>query len=191
MSRLIPLVDVPEGKSGSWAVERFSVSKEDAGFFNIGNRGRAILPGSYTRLMCGRCVVMSDTPAEMWDHMAAVANAHDDCLVNGLGLGMVINAMLLKEAVKSVTVIERSPDVIKLVAPHYQQKFGDRFKIAEGDALTFKPSRGVRYGTVWHDIWNDICGDNLEQMAVLHRKYGKRADWQGSWCHNECRRANR
>ena len=32
-----------------------------------------------------------------------------------------------------------------------------------------------------HDIWDDICLDNLETMATLHRKYGRRCDWQGSW----------
>jgi hypothetical protein len=34
---------------------------------------------------------------------------------------------------------------------------------------------------VWHDIWLDLCTDNLEGMGKLHRKYGRRTDWQGSW----------
>lgn len=184
--RFLPKVDVPEGASGNWAVQRFSVTKEDAMFFNLRAGIRGISPGHYTRLVCGATVVMSDTPAEVWDHIAPVANAHDDCLVNGLGLGMVANAMLLKDAVKSVTVIELNPHVISLVAPHYQEKFGDRFRVIQSDALLYKPPRGTRYGTVWHDIWNDICGDNLENMKLLHRKYGRRTDWQGSWCRSEC-----
>jgi hypothetical protein len=35
-------------------------------------------------------------------------------------------------------------------------------------------SKGKRYDMVWHDIWDDICSDNLEGMAKLHRKYGDR-----------------
>lgn len=195
---IIPKVSVPEGASGQWAVQKFSVSREEAQWANLRNtisgggmRGRGISPGEYTRLMHGSTVVMSDVPAEMRDHIDAVLNAKGDCLVNGLGLGMVVQAMLFKNEVNSVTVIEKSPDVIKLVAPHYQERFGKRFTVIESDALQYVPPRGMKYGAVWHDIWNDICSDNLEAMRTLHRRYGKRAEWQGSWCRAECQRPGR
>jgi len=86
----------------------------------------------------------------------------------------------------SVTVVEKSKDVISLVAKHY---LGDhRVTIVNADAYLYKPPKGVKYDAVWHDIWDNICGDNLPEMTRLHRKYGKRADWQGSWCRSLCRR---
>lgn len=103
---------------------------------------------------------------EMRDHVSAVLNAKGDCLVNGLGLGMVVQAMLFKDGVNTVTVIERSPDVIKLVAPHYQERFGKRFTVIESDALQYVPPRGKKYGAVWHDIWDYICADNLDESTA-------------------------
>lgn len=41
---------------------------------------------------------------------------------------------------------------------------------------------------VWHDVWDYIDANNLTQMHALHRKYGRRADWQGSWCRDQCER---
>lgn len=187
-------VDVPEGQSGNWKVERFEITEDDAKLqntmaqFSFTQRGRFIKPGIYTSLLRGGTPVMSDTPAEIRDHLGAIQHASGHCLVNGLGLGMVVQAMLERLqsfsdqlAVEKVTVIEKSEDVIKLVAGHYAKKYGDRIEIINADAFEYKPPKGIRYGAVWHDIWDVICPDNKEQMSKLHRKYGRRADWQSSW----------
>lgn len=179
---LIPNVDVPEGVSGNWKVERFTIEPSDPSLFlfNLRAGRRGVRPGYYTRLMRGSTVVMSDTDAEKSDHREAVRRATGTILLNGLGLGMVLNACLLKPEVQHAFVVEKSEGVIKLCAAHYQQKFGDRLTIIHDDALTFKPPK-VRFGIVWHDIWDYICADNLDEMATLHRRYGRRTDWQGSW----------
>jgi len=184
MSTHIPKVTVPEGVSGCWAVERFTVTEHGSMMSYITGRGRGTPQGEYTRLTCGRCVVMSDTPDEMRDHWQAVRNARGECLIHGLGLGMVVNACLLKPEVSKVTVIELEPDVIALVADHYRGLFGDRVEIVQADALTWEPPKNTRYNMVWHDIWPDICADNLDEMKRLHRRYGRRSDWQGSWSRN-------
>ena len=54
-------------------------------------------------------------------------------------------------------------------------------EIIEADAYLYQPPKGIRYSVVWHDIWPDLCEDNLKEMGTLHRRYGKRCDWQGSW----------
>ena len=65
-------VSVPEGISGEWRVERFTVSKKEADFQNlrasIGTSSRPISAGDYTRLTYRHSVVMSDTPVEQHDH---------------------------------------------------------------------------------------------------------------------------
>ena len=67
-------VDIPEGQSGDWKVEKFTVSEEEAKLnnlraaFSFSDRGREIEPGEYTRLRRNGVVVLSDTPAEIRDH---------------------------------------------------------------------------------------------------------------------------
>lgn len=196
MSDLIPNVELPAGKVGSWVVEQLTVNQKDADFHNLreaiqGRGYRGIKPGTYTRLLRNGSVIMSDVPAEKYDHRAPVWKAKDHCIVNGLGLGMVVNAMLRKPEVTKVTVIEKSADVIALVSPYYAERYGERFEVIHADALEYKPPAKARYAVAWHDIWDSICADNLPQMRALHRKYGRRAEWQGSWCRYECERYNR
>jgi hypothetical protein len=210
-------VDVPEGHSGAWRIEKFTVSKEEEDFERI--RGifsqRYTRQGTYTRLMRNGAVIMSDTHDEIQDHKEAIRigayNGSGIFLINGLGIGMVADNILkrnpaIRDSNKTpvsacfsgvsgvllellrVRVIEISQDVISLVAPHYRVKYGDRFEVIFADALAYMPPKGEWYAGVWHDIWDSICSDNLEQMKVLHRKYGRRTAWQRSWCRVQCER---
>jgi len=131
--------------------------------------------------MRGETLVMSDTPDEISDHLEAVYRAHDCILINGLGLGIVADLCLQKSEVESATIIEISDDVVKLVGPTLIKKYGKRVQILLNNALLYKPHNGIKYGMVWHDIWDNICADNLPEMHKLHRKYGRLAEWQGSW----------
>mgnify|MGYP001557373850 CR=1 FL=1 len=167
MSELIPPVSVPEGQRGPWRVDRFEITEEmikrDA--FRMGRR--VPQPGIITRLMHHGEVVMSDTKAERSDHFAFVMRATGHVLINGLGLGMCLGAVLRKPEVERVTVVEVDDHVIHLVAPTYQ---GDpRVEIVAASAFDYRPPRGVRYGAVWHDIWTYICTDNLDEMTRLDR----------------------
>ena len=144
--------------------------------------------GTYTKLMRNKTIIMSDTPAEIIDHSYFVYKAKGNVLINGLGLGWVIEALFRKEEVENITVIEKSQDVINLVGKHYIDKCPENkiLTIIHADALIWKAPKGIKFDAVWHDIWDYICSDNLEDMKKLHRKYGKRTKWQGSWCRELC-----
>ena len=190
---MIPKVNIPEGKIGNWSVEIFSVSKSDADMDNIRNifrGGRSVPEGSYTGLYRNGSVIMSDTPDEMRDHRFAVSSAKGNCLILGLGLGMVIAAMLDKPEVTKVTVIDNSLDVIALTGPTLLERYGERIEIIHADAMTWKPPKGERYNCVWADIWDHISGDNTKQMSTLNRRYGRISDWHGNWCEGLCKREN-
>lgn len=178
----IEQVSIPEGARGQWRIERFEISEHEAKMSAIRaiQHGRgAVSPGTYTSLKhARRGIIMSDTPDEMRDHIFAVHRAKGHVLINGLGLGMVLAAVLRKPDVYRVTVVEIDPDVIALVGPHY---VCDRLEIVNASAFDYAPPKGVRYGAVWHDIWDNLCGDNLKEMTTLKRKYGRRCDWQGCW----------
>jgi len=194
-------VDVPEDMYGDWKVEKFTVEEDAAKLHNIratfsfGGGGRTIEPGEYTRLVRNGTIVMSDTPAEIRDHLEFVRRARQGghILINGLGLGWALEAILDAPKIETITVVEKSYEVVSLIAKHYEDKCPSDKKlwIIQDDALTYKAPKGKRYNAVWHDIWDYICADNLDDMKTLHRKYGRRCDWQGSWCRYQCEQANR
>ena len=176
-------VDLPEISKGEWKITKFTVDSID---FHALMHGRPIPLGeTFTRLSRNGTLVMSDTPAERSDLHYAVRMAKGNCLINGLGLGLLLKNILLKPEVTDVTVVEISQNLIDLISPFYKD---DRVTYICADALEYTPPKGKRFNMVWHDIWDTICGDNLPEMAKLHRRYGKHTDWQGSWCHEECKR---
>ncbi len=146
-------------------------------------------PGVYWRLKRGNEVVMSNTPAEIRDHREFIRRACGNVLINGLGLGVIVEILLAKPEVEHITIIETSEDVIKLTGKYYDDE--PRVTIIHDDAFKYVPPKGTRYNAVWHDIFDNICEKNIEDMKKLHRKYGRRCDWQGSWCRWECERQRR
>jgi len=181
-------LDLKEGSSGLWKVEQFTVSRKAADFERmrsiVKGSGRGVPEGTYHRLTRNGSTIMSNTPDEIGDCSEFIDEASGNVLINGLGLGVVLEAIMDK--VDHVTVIENSPDVIKLVAQHYLDKYPGKLEIIEADAYTYKSPKGVKYDCVWHDIWDDICTDNLRGMKKLHRKYDRKTNWQASWCRGAC-----
>jgi hypothetical protein len=181
-------VSVPEGRRGKWAVERFVVPEHSIKGMRCALEGRPIPAGEYTALRDGGTfgTVMSDTPAEVRDIMPCVAAAKGRVLINGLGLGVLLNAVLAKASVSHVDVVEVEPDVAALVWPTYAGDLRAHLHIA--DAFEIKWPARAKWDVAWHDIWGGICSDNVQQMARLKKKYARRVRWQGCWCEREARR---
>jgi hypothetical protein len=189
-------VDWPEGSVGDWTIERHTVTIEDEQaqrirLWNPTSLGRFTPAGTYTGLKRDGELIMSDSPDEIEDLMPFIDQAHGRVLINGLGLGVGLKAILDKTnfmsdepSVTHVDVVEIDPDVITLVGPNFG---GDsRVHIWRGDAFTYHWQPGTTWDSAWHDIWDAICTENLIGMKRLHRRYGKRVGWQGSWCRSLC-----
>lgn len=177
---------VPEGSSGSWRVRRVDITAEQAALANVKCPWRPTAPGRFTELLHGGQLVMVDSHIEYRDHFPLRIHARGRVLLHGLGLGMAAKLCLDKPEVEHVLVVERSPDVIALVAPHYERAYPGRIAVVQADALTWRPPASARWDAVWHDIWPDISRKNLPEMHLLHRRFGRRAKWQGSWARWEC-----
>jgi len=183
-------ISVPDGTSGDWMVQSFVVEKDELSqVLSMLKTGRGVPSGNYKKLVCRGEVVMSNTPDEIRDFMGFVNKAKGRVLVNGLGIGVLLKALLEKPEVEEIIVIEKSQDVINLVASSYS--YDSRVKIIHADAFEYCPPKGIRYNAVWHDIWNTISAENLPEMKKLHRKYGRLADFQMSWCRDICERQDR
>ena len=189
----------PEIDQDGVKVTRFTVGDDSSFGSFISNlryelQGRKCEDGTYYRLDVDNTLWMSDTTAEKRDHRMAIAMADmspgGTGLVNGLGMGCVIGAML--DSLSHVDVVESDERIIDTVGAWYVQEYGDRVTIHHDDALTIRWPVGTCWDVVWHDIWPHISTDNLPEMSHLHRRYGKRSTrWQGSWCRYECERVRR
>lgn len=176
-------VNIPNCEKGAWKVEKFTTDRVD--FSSLLSGRNVPLNETYTKLTRNGVLIMSDTPAEMSDCVAPLINAKGSCLINGLGLGMILKNVLLKTEVTDVTIVEISQDLIDLISPHYKDV---RITYICEDAFKYNIPKGKKYQMVWHDIWDNICVDNLPEMTKLHKKYCKKTEWQGSWCKRECLR---
>ena len=120
-------ITVPEGVSGDWEVKHFTVSKEREKTERLraifASHGRFVPAGDYVGLYYKKTIVMSNTPDEIRDHYEIIHRAEGHVLLAGLGLGVVLQEIANKKEVKKITVIEKSEDVIKLVADHYKKMF--------------------------------------------------------------------
>lgn len=178
---------VPPGEKGSARIEHFTVSEQESEYtklrtFRPGGRFEFVPPGVYARLSINGQVMMTDTPMERYTNMGVVSNAHGHVLIAGLGLGMILWPILAKSDVTEVTVIEKNPDVFDLVLPYVPDDL--RLGILEGDIYTWDPGKGVKFDTVYFDIWADISTDTLKDMGALHRRFGRRLNpgsWMDSW----------
>lgn len=184
LDRVVPPVTWPPCSNAGARIEQFTVERQAADLERlramIGHHGRYVPAGTYTKLLTlhpggGVTLQMSDTPDECHDAVDFVLTARGRVLVTGLGLGVVANALLLKESVTHVTVLEVSQHVIDLVGPLLEAQHGtDRLHIRQADALAYKPAPGERYDWAWHDIWPDIVSSNLAEMTTLRRRWCRR-----------------
>jgi hypothetical protein len=188
-------VDVPPFSEEGVVVEKFEISPADAAFYNINCHGRPVSPGQHTRLVINGRVWMSDTDAEMREHRTlfwavetvVALRGEARVLLNGLGLGMALHGCFQNGATH-VTAVEKHPVIAERIGGYWSEVYGDKLTVHCADAFEWNPPKGTRYHMVWHDIWQSLCGDNLKEMERLHRKYGRRTEWQQSWGRQELKR---
>lgn len=102
---------------------------------------------------------MTLMPNETNTTQYAIDQSHGKVLTYGLGLGYFTYMASLKDDVDSVTVVERSRDVIELFKQYIlpQFRYPEKIKIVECDAFEFaeKNMKDGDYNTVFTDIWHD------------------------------------
>ncbi len=177
----------PPGRSGPWVLERFEVAPAGPDTTGSGPDCAERRPGFYSRLRRDEEVFMTDLYDEWWTQRVAIVEAcrrGGSLLITGLGLGLVVESILGADGgrVQDITVLERSPHVIRLIAPTLLARYPGRLQVEQADANNWEPPPGRRYDLVWHDIWpNPYAAEVEDQMQRLEARYRAHCDWQGCW----------
>lgn len=102
---------------------------------------------------------MTLTPVDLDTCESAINAAHGKVVTYGLGLGYYAYMVSRKPEVESITVVERSPDVIKLfseyVLPQFEHK--EKVRIIQADAFEYAEHTAPKenYDLAFVDTWRD------------------------------------
>lgn len=183
---------IPEGTHGIASIRHVTVSPTESAFTSIRammHPGEYVPEGTYCHLRVGSELMMTDTQMEQHTNLAVVHRSHGRVLIAGLGVGMILLPILAKPKVSEVWVVEKFKDVVALVEPTIRkQPGGQKLRVIEADIFSWAPPKGQKWDTIYFDIWPSLSTDTLEEMATLHRKFGRRKEasgWMSSWRHAE------
>jgi len=124
-------------------------------------------------------VWMTDRPEELNQigEMVNTINPKGNCLVGGLGLGILAECLRTRRGVETVTVVERSPDVINLC-----WREGDDCDIHEGDITQFLQTCS-QFDHYFLDTWQETREATWwTQVMPLRRIIANRFGIQNVWC---------
>lgn len=109
-------------------------------------------------------VWMSDTPMEYYKAWELVARTiGPDVLVGGLGLGLLAHLLALRSDIQNITIIEKSPEIIKMVSPFLPAKC----TVIQDDFShqIYKMSAAEKhFDTIIVDLWKTGCNDEDAQL---------------------------
>ena len=190
-------------KVGDCSIDVFEVTREEAHY----ERMMSVLShtsgefydfreGKYVRLIVGNELMMSNTPMEIRTNRWLLDNARGDVLIGGLGLGIVLYAIAHKPEVTSITVVEKSTNVIRLVTPFIKK---DKYVKAKttvvcGDVFDATTVRDRKFDVLYFDIWATIDANNYPQMKTLTKAYRKNRNkgaMLNHWRKTDCLRMHR
>lgn len=172
--------NIPEGKCCTARVTKHRVTMEDFQNQIMSFQHHPVGPGVLiTRLIVGDKLMMVDTEWERQIARDFINAARGDVLIFGLGLGCTVREIVDKPSVKSVSVIEKNPDVIELVEPHMRNA---KLTVVHGDAFSYEPEQ--TYDAIWIDIWHSslpqFTGER-RALAARYRRFKKQGGFLRTW----------
>jgi hypothetical protein len=155
-----------EDQIGDFRVEKYTIEKG-----NLSAMWSGIPSGDYIKLSSRSGCVMSNTPMEQRTNRDFIRNANGDVFIAGLGIGLIVLPVQEKENVRSITILEKFPEVIELVGK--QLPVNAKVKIIQGDVFDYEFPKGTKFDTIYFDIWNYVNSDVYEEMKLLKKRYRK------------------
>ena len=157
-------VDIPENTYSAYSISKLT-PQEGFPVWKAYAQQRG-LEGTYTVLSYltnknYSVLIMNDGPSEFEEHIWLFNRLKGHILIGGLGISMIHKPLLESDEVESVTIIEKSQEVINLVWPHCLKD--DRFSIVHADINDFIPSEDDYWDVVWLDTWMNTDGESLPE----------------------------
>lgn len=170
---------LPAGEKGVAKIDHLVMGDKEVMESLAEHGAEYVYPGTYARLRINGELMMTDSPMEKRTNLDLVDHARGDVLIAGLGIGMVLSAVLKKPEVEHVTVVERYQDVIDLVEPHFRH---EKLTVVGADIHQYHPTQS--FDVIYFDIWPNSYEQHLPEMAELHDKFRphlKPKGWMESW----------
>ena len=163
-------VGFPQAREGAIALERmtyapmelfvaddFRTDAQERIYPQLGWFDRAV---DYPALTEDGRIWMTGTPNEINTIRPCAEACRGRVLAYGLGLGYFAFHALLRPEVESLTVVERSPEVIALFRQALLPRFprADRLHIVQADAFDYadKDAPQGRFDVIFTDLWHDV-----------------------------------
>ena len=135
-------------------------------------------------------IVMSSSKMEQKTNEKVIEKANGKILIAGLGLGMILFQLQEMKNVEKITVVEKSLELISFIKMIVGDKLSEKINIVNSDI--FKYETDEKFDLIYFDIWNNVCGDNWEDMIELKMKFKKnisskpKRDYIFSWRERDC-----
>jgi len=182
-SEFVPMYKIlSEGQTKNFELKKQKITKDDVklaemrAIFNP----RDIPPKIGTLMVLSRksssyndCV-MSDAEFEKMTNTQIVNVARGNVLIAGLGIGMILIPLLKDKGVKKITVIEKEKDLINLIFSKIKKHDkSNKLEIIHSNIFELELSKEQKFDVIYFDIWDNVCGDNYQQMKDLKKKFKK------------------
>lgn len=122
--------------------------------------------------------VMSDTSLEKITNLNFVSEAKGDVLIIGLGIGLIIFPLLSKVDVSSITVIEKSEELVSQIKPFISSNdtYG-KFSVEIGNAFNYETLK--KYDYIYIDIWSNFNNDFKKEVEYLKSRFSNYLNTSG------------
>lgn len=190
-------LQIPEARSGKFAVRhrhypegtKFSTTTARTAIFaqHVPIEVIATTPVVVHELCEGDGVWMTDLPIEQFQIDPMLDSMRGRVLVGGLGLGYAAQTLARMRSVTEVVVIEKSPEVIELVARHVKGTGRRKVRVIEADLhVWLRDNQHERFDWAFYDIWAPD-GERVffEHVVPLRRLTGTICDPEHVRCWNE------
>ena len=176
-------IKIPEIKSGRWELKRETYPAYRGIIANdmiLGPAFREIPPLGFFKEEFEFPAVLEDgnewmtlTPVDLDTSDEAIDRAHGRVVTFGLGLGYYAYMVSEKESVESITVVEKSPDVIALFKEYILPQFShpEKVRIVNADAFEYaeRTMPAEHFDVAFVDTWRDASdgAPMYERMKAL------------------------
>jgi hypothetical protein len=131
--------------------------------------------------------VMSSNLFERLTNQNFINAAKGDVIVFGLGLGLILFPLLEDDEITSITVIDKSVDIIDNLGPIIKNyDVNNKLTIINGDVFTYyQQLNETKFDVMYFDYWNFVDSTIYNDMEILKELYKNNIKETGQimyWC---------